>query len=214
MEEFIEEDVLLEELGDFDFYSLLLEIREELFGDEILKMDLEYFTDKGNIRFDLESYATALGLDSVFELRTHGRHNPEVVRCANGEMVQFNSYLAQGGMSLGLAKDWKEAFSLKREILDHLLRKAGYELRDLEYYSNAENVRKDLLQYCKAGGFDSAAKISTVFSGKIRCSNGELVSFGRYLAKAGVSLGLSTNSTDAMGVRAAIRDRLVEIAGL
>ncbi len=199
--------------------SKTAEILKRLFkisGYEV--RDKEYYSNPKHVRSDMEALAEQLGEGKTpLDLSTSNIEKFEIT-CSNGEKkVRGQTYLLNAGVALGMAKDTREASSQWADILKTLLKIAGYEVRDKEYYSNPEHVKADLEAFAEQLGEGKTPldlNTSNISNLAIICSNGERVKGGIYLSNAGVALGMAKDSIEASSKRVEILNRLREIAGV
>ncbi|MFC1615831.1 hypothetical protein ACFL21_01710 [Patescibacteria group bacterium] len=183
---------------------------------EFIPRDERYYKNPKIVLRDLESYAREAGVDCPLSLSTDKKFRIIAINCFNGERIKFNRYILNAGIVLGLAKNTKEASSNSSAILNELVKIAGYEFRDTEYYKSEKKVRQDLENYAKEAKLDTPKKLTTYpkYSNlTVKCFNQEDVKFLTYIFNAGVALGFGNNISEARRHLALILNRLLEIAG-
>ncbi|MFC1615830.1 hypothetical protein ACFL21_01705 [Patescibacteria group bacterium] len=200
------------------FRALIIRKLLEIAGYEIVDYaprDTNYYKDPNKIKKDLEILANQCGLKSPLNLSTSARITNEQFKCSTGEELNFRKYLGTAGVALGFCNYVRDSHSFSSQIIKELLRTAGFEQRDESYYSNSENVRKDLDAFAEQCGLDDPLKINSRFmEEKIECVNGEEeITFRRYICNAGVALGMVKNNEEALSKRFQILRKLFRIAG-
>ncbi len=173
-----------------------LDVLKRIYGLEIkvkqkvhLKMDKVYFTEE-NVKRDLEAYCRVARVSDVSKLTTNFLKIEAL--CGNGEILKFMTYLDRVSRYLN---DGKLTY---RQALDVLKRIYGFKIEEeKEYpkmdraYFTEENVKKDLMAYCKAAGLSDVSKLSInhKLSGiESVCCKGEIVKLQTYLLRASKAL--------------------------
>ncbi len=178
--------------------------------------DKEYYSNPEYVRSDLERFTEELGeWETPLDVNT-GNISKLEITCSNGEKVKGATYLLNAGVALGMAKGIKEAQSKQAEILKTLLKTAGYEVRDKDYYSSPEYMRADLEAFAQQlGEWETPLDLSTsnIVKFEITCSNGEKVKGTTYLLNAGVALGIAKNAKEAGSKQAEILKTLLKTVG-
>jgi hypothetical protein len=147
------------------------------------------------------------------DLRTTNIHDGAI--CSNGKSVKWQTYLSRACIALGITKKHVEAIRKKSETIQELLKIAGYEGMDVEYFKNPQNVKADLEAYAKFLGPNKTPLDLWIdnCSNETICSNGKSVEWQIYLKYAGVALGLANDSKKARKRRSKILKELQKIAG-
>ena len=213
--------------SDKEVHKKQAEILKKLFkiaGYEIKeypKMDAEYFTAK-NVSADLEAYAKKIGEDkSPLDITVYKTFLIEFI-CSNGEILKGNTYFNRAGVALGFGKNSHEVSNITFQILNSLLKIAGFEVEDKKDYPpmdsdyfSPENARADLEKYAEAlGKGRTAIDLNTNnISNEIICCNGEPVKWHTYINRAGVGLKIAKNAKSAQFKRIEILEKLKQIAG-
>ncbi len=215
-------------VGIFSFYEYLNAAGKALFGydrfqvssnmaqirDRLLEiagykfMNADYFNNSGNVKADLEAFAAAANLDHPTDLFNNTRVH---VKCSNGETVLLNEYLCRAGRAL-FDYDRFQAKSNLAQIKDRLLEIAGYELLNVDYFNNSENVKADLEAFAADAGLNTPLDLSVATKTNINCVNGQALLFKEYVYRAGKAL-FGYDRSQAKSNFAQIKDRLLEIAG-
>ncbi|MFC1615687.1 hypothetical protein ACFL21_00975 [Patescibacteria group bacterium] len=192
--------------------------------DEIIisvPRDEGYYKNRETVKADLDNYAKKWGLKSPLDLGLGRKFLYGELSCFNGESVTFITYLNNAGMQLGIAKNSREASSIKKIILKFLLRVAGYDVpnyapRDIIYYSDSRKVKSDLEGFAQKCGIDSPLDLSInpqFTKEDIECSNGEIIKFNTYINHVGITLELYSTCKEANSNRSKILKALLKIAG-
>ncbi|MFC1615921.1 hypothetical protein ACFL21_02165 [Patescibacteria group bacterium] len=189
-----------------------LKITDATIGEQIIALkkhagikalDENYFLDAACLRNDLISYARAAGAESIYKLKVTGKNSKVEAGLSNGDVLNLDRYLIRAIMMLKLEDNSKKARSRINEIFEILLKTAGFERRDSEYYENPENVQFDLEQYATVLGLEDLTTfiyMKKFGSIKAVCKNGEPVELHNYLTRAALSLGLTDNYDQAKNV--------------
>lgn len=202
-------DLLKGEKNTVDTKTLSVE-REAQFEAETIR-DKAYYENPKFVRYDLEAFAVSAGLESPLMLPT----GSGVKTClSNGEIITFASYLTKAGFVFKLGATYKEASGNQAKARNKLLELSGFNIRNQEYYNNQDFVLRDLEAFAAAANIKSPLELMITFRGATVISNGEQITFTKYLGNVAIMFGMAAESIESYSKLAIARDKLLEIAGL
>lgn len=179
------------------------------------QLDKAYFRNPEYVKADLCAFAFQLGEDKTpLELSTCNM-STLTISCQNGQRMKGQTYIATTARVLGLDNTKKESNFRMSITLKHLLKTAGYEVLDENYFANPEFVKADLCsfaaQFADKSPLDLRARNMELSS--IVCQNGQVRNGLAYLHTAAKALRLAKNHKDACKKRMLTLRTLKEIAG-
>lgn len=179
-------------------------------------LDTAYFYNTGYLRADLESFALELGDDKTPLDLGLGTFRKASITCQNGQVVKGESYLHYAAIAFGFAEDTESASSKQAQTLRCLLKTAGFDIFDEDYFKDSEKVRADLRSFAKQLGEDKTPfglSTHSIQSLCIRCQNGQEMRGYAYLHTAAKALGFARTVKEANSKLSFTLRTLKEIAG-
>lgn len=187
--------------------------------EQNLKLDSTYFENPNYIRADLEAFAAASNppIEGI-ELCLTTKELNRKANLSNGKFISLGVYLCEAAKSMGIAKTAREAISIKADVLKTLKERAGLDLLNEKHFKDRDSVRADLEAFVNQGGHAATTALDlTVSLHQIRIKaelpNKEKLTFGTYLNKAAVALGLAMDTSECSSVRSIILEELKKTAG-
>lgn len=203
---------------------------KEFFGDtaeKTVEMDQTYFNNADNVRYDLESYASALSLltgedQTPLDLNTGNIRLLQKIKCKNGELIDGNTYLLRAGKALGIAENRREANNKVSDTLKALWKIAGLEVpneMDEQYFGDNNNVAHDFQAFAEAYNTTTGQNKAPLelnmnnirTQKKVPCNNGERVDGHTYLTRGAIRLKYAKNKKEAQSKFKITFEQLQEI---
>jgi len=180
------------------------------------QLDADYFRKSACVKADLLAFASQLDGVTVPELSNGAIGQLEIV-CQNGVSVRGKAYLRQGAVALGYATEYYQAVRMGPEVLDFLIKLAGFSVLDENYFKNSAYLRQDLEAMAQALGenisvLDLSANRTLLYL-KITCCNGQVISVETYLHSAAKAMGLAEDVKQASGMKGTVLKVLIREAG-
>ncbi len=174
---------------------------KEVAGMEIKKydeMDQEYFKNADAIKFDLQAFATEVGVEKIEDLNTQNMSTKTAV-CANQESVRGQAYLCRATIALGLVKDKKKAGSKQKKALDMLKTRIGIQLppaMDSKYFK--KNLATDLAVIAdQLGTSIDDLTFNALKDTDFVCASGKKIKSRTYIFRATMALGIYKSTREA-----------------
>lgn len=167
----------------------VLDLLQEIAGLQLL--NVAYFSNPSWVREDLISFGIACGRNSIQQIegaRTIARKH---IVCCNGQKCSGFQYMRLAAKAMGIDRNcpWEA------RTFEHLAHIAGCLPFDESYLQNTSFVRSDLIQLLQEGENDlSKLKFNRVSDKRVRCANGEDISFAQYLGRIAEIKGMNARS--------------------
>lgn len=191
------------------------DVRQACF-DLLNPLDTAYFKNPDNIRTDLDTFVAQLGEGRTYmDLNTHNIHFL-CITCQSGQVIKGTRYLYTAAKALGFAKSHRESLAKQAQTLKHLLRTAGFDIFDEDYFRNSEKIEFDLRAFAsQLGEGKTPLDLNTANTPliSITCKNGQVMRGASYLSTAAIVLGFAKNNKEASSKKARILKYLLRTAG-
>ncbi len=172
---------------------------------EYPEMDCGYFSKTENVRHDLGAFANVFQKEIKDLVTTYVKGIYAV--CANGEKLQWGTYLQRATSAMGLAENGNKTHVRKSEALARLKEKCGISMPDyIEHlemdencFTKIENIRRDLRLMADLCGVSPEALTAGKAMGveSMLCSNGRWMRGRDYLVLAAKKLRLAKSQVQA-----------------
>lgn len=178
--------------------------------------DKDYFQDQAKVKADLTVFASQLGEGKIpFDLSTLNI-GPLSITCQNGRVIKGQSYLRIAAIALGFGKNTVEAMRVRGYTLKYLLKTAGFDLFDEDYFRDPNKVKADLTAFAiQLGAHKTLLELNAkkLRSLSIVCTNGQTMRGGTYLSAAARALGFAKDSKEAKTAHSQVFKHLLKIVG-